>query len=194
MARDDTGIKVNGYIVMEEVSATGERVRVLEVENAIHPRNVSTIIGRGLAGLSGAGVGGLVLGNGGASVGGDGSVVYNAARVVENDATLYNQTYKVLLSGGDNGVTGQSGLFCTMAQGAVGATVVVTATAVIPAQYPIGQSDTDGVVGMSNPYAWDEIGLISTDGKLLTHKVFSPILKSKAKELVISYALTITVS
>ena len=53
----------------------------------------------------------------------------------------------------------------------------------------------DGVTTNPNSaFTFDELGLKTVDGLLLSHIVFNPIEKNAQRELIISYTLTVSVS
>lgn len=181
-------VSVEGYFKITSTDVvSGVETVEYEGENAVHPRNFSLLIAKAIAGIPEQAIGELVLGNGGSVIAADSSITYNPLRVSDSNASLYNQTYEVSL-------TGASAV--SVYQGSVGTSSVVMCNATIPASLPYNQLPSEDVpeASFSNDYAFDEIGLKTIDGKLLTHKVFSPILKTAQKEMKFVYAITITVS
>jgi hypothetical protein len=73
-------------------------------------------------------------------------------------------------------------------------TAIVIVTATIAAGEPTGQDLNDSNPDPNAQFAFDELGLFTFDDRLLTHMVFSPILKTANRELVITYTLTLSVS
>jgi hypothetical protein len=118
-------------------------------------------------------------------------------------ARLYNQTYFEVVDPGaqaNNSVTYQNNLDTT-------SVVIVTMT--IAAGEPSGQdiSDSPPDPNFNSTYSFDELSLMTfgtsgsfsntgapADSLLLTHIIFSPILKTANRELVITYTLTVSVS
>ena len=181
-------VSIEGYFKITSTDTrSGTETVEYEGSNAVHPRNFSLLIAKAIAGIPDQAIGELVLGNGGSVIAADSSITYNPLRVSDSNASLYNQTYQVAL-------TGASAV--SVYQGSVGTSSVVMCNATIPASIPYDQLPSEDVpeASFSNDYAFDEIGLKTIDGKLLTHKVFSPILKTAQKEIKFVYAITITVS
>jgi len=158
---------------------------LLDKTNAVHPENMSLIIGRGLARVADAYIHTLVLGNGGASVASGGAVTYLPPVTTGDSATEIVDDADVGV-GSNNSVTVASGS---------GTTTVVTVNLELQADEPSSQPTTDQAPSSEDDFAFDELGLLSdSDDRLLTHIIFSPILKSANRTINITYTLTITVS
>jgi len=165
---------------------------LLDKCNAVHPENMSLILARGLARESNYYIWKMVLGNGGASISStDGSITYLSPNTTGDAADVYNETYSEIVDDVDVGVGSSNSV--TAASGS-GTTSVVTVGIELQADEPASQPSTDVGPSSENDFAFDELGLKSEDGKLLTHVIFSPILKSANRSISITYTLTITVS
>jgi len=164
---------------------------LLDKWNAVHPENMSLIIGRGLSRVANYYVHTLVLGNGGASVGSSGAITYLPPVTVGDAATIYNETYREIVDDVDAGVGSNNSV--AIASGS-GTTSVVTVNLELVASEPSSQPTTDQAPSSEDDFAFDELGLLSEDSKLLSHIIFSPILKSANRSITITYTLTITVS
>lgn len=183
--------QVKGHVLITD-KQTGEVV--LNKYNAVHNKNLATAIARGLANASNGKIYKIKLGNGGTSVNGSSEITYQSPNVVGSSANLYNSTYEEIvdeLSGApvENSVTHQ-----VNADPATTAIVICSAT--IAAGEPAGQNTSDTALESdpNNSFAFDELGLFTNDNLLLTHIIFSPILKSANRELVITYTLTVSLS
>jgi len=185
-----TDISVMGHVHIEDDLGNV----LLDQKNAVHPQNMATVIGRGLARSSDYWVNKIYLGNGGASVGSNGAVTYLPPNTSPASATLYNKTYEEVVDEtfGSDG-NGGSANVVSNASG-TGVETVVTVIADLAADQPASQSTTDQAMSTEDDFAFDELGLISNDGLLLSHIIFSPILKSANRAITITYTLTITVS
>jgi hypothetical protein len=213
MTEANLSTTVKGHVLIKD-KATGEVL--LDKNNAVHVKNMSMAIARGLAhdttpatitlpgGSASASVGtnqilAIKLGNGGTTLDALNAIVYQAPNVTGNAADLYSATYGEIVdatvtgAGAGNSVTWTSSPSPDL-------TSIVTATMTISANEPSNQDITDSTDTNPNAqYAFDELGLFCADpalpaGRLLTHIVFSPILKTANRELVITYTLTISVS
>lgn len=199
----------NGLLVPDE--QTG--LVLLDKYNAVHNRNMATVIARGLSNTNASPIGthqiyAVGLGNGGSSVDSMNQITYLPPNVSDVNARLYNQTYFEQVD--EQQATTPAANSVTYQQSTTDNTSIVIVTATIAAGEPLGQNLTDTPPDPSfntQQYAFDELGLFSygsngtftntavpTDALLLTHIIFSPILKTANRELVLTYTLTIGVS
>jgi hypothetical protein len=71
----------------------------------------------------------------------------------------------------------------------------VTVVALLGASEPAGQAVADNITtDPESLFVFDELGLKTADGLLLSHLVFSPIEKTANRAFIITYTLTISVS
>lgn len=183
--------QVKGHVLIQD-KATGQVV--LDKFNAVHNKNMAIAIARGLAHDANSTIYQIKLGNGGSTVNGSNEITYQAPNVSGATANLYNPTYSEIIDEAavgapvENSVTYQESVDPAT-------TTIVICSCTISAGEPAGQDTSD--TGDTNPdstYSFDELGLFTQDNKLLTHIIFSPILKTSNRELVITYTLTISVS
>lgn len=190
---------VKGHVHIQD-KETGEVF--LDKGNAVHNKNMAIAIARGLAntlpgsdGIRLNQIYKIKLGNGGSNIDSLNMITYQPPQVTSPSADLYNTTYfevideSLISTPSENSVTYQE-------SPAPETSTIVICSATIAAGEPSGQDLTDSPPD-SNPnstYAFDELGLFTYDNKLLTHIIFSPILKTANRELVITYTLTISVS
>jgi len=197
MSKEKFQIAARGHVHIAD-KVTGEVL--LDKDNAIHNRNMAIAIARGLANdLPGNAtrnhhVYKLKLGNGGTSLDSLNVLVYQPPNVEAMAATLYNETYNEIVDDGDvavpaaNAVTYQESPYPDI-------TSLVIVTATLAAGEPDGQPLTDSEeTDPESNFAFDELGLFTSDDLMLSHIIFSPILKTANRELVITYTLTISVS
>ncbi len=199
----------NGLMVPDE--NTGKIV--LDKFNAVHNRNMAALIARGLSNTDTSPVGthqifALCLGNGGSSVDSMNQITYLPPNVSDPNARLYNQTYSEVVD--EQQAPTPAANSVTYQQSTTDNTSIVIVTATIAAGEPAGQDLTDTPPSPdfnTQPFAFDELGLFSygangaftftdvpSDSMLLTHIIFSPILKTANRELVLTYTLTVAVS
>lgn len=200
MSSNPVTVNVVGHVLIKD-KHTGQVM--LDKNNAIHNKHMGIALARGLANepptvLSAPGVNQiytLKLGNGGSAIDSGNMITYLPPNVTGGSANLYNTTYEELVDDqqattpSENSVT-----YTTNADPDDTSIVIITAT--IAAGEPGGQDISDSPPN-SDPeaqFAFDELGLFTSDGLLLTHIIFSPILKTANREIVITYTLTISVS
>lgn len=194
--------KVTGHVLIKDKN-TDEVL--LDKFNAVHNKNMAIVIARALSnespdpvsGLSKHQIYKLKLGNGGSSINSTNMITYLPPRVTLPTANLYAPTYSEVI---DDSVAGHpsENSVTYMESPAPDLTTVVICTATVAAGEPSGQDLTDSPpnadADANATYAFDELGLFTSDDLLLTHIIFSPILKTANRELVITYSLTISVS
>lgn len=186
---------VHGHVQIKDAK-TGEVL--LDKDNAVHNKNMAIAIARGLSNTT-SGVGTfqiytLALGNGGTSLDSMDQITYLPPNTTNPAATLYNETYSQVVDEQQSG-TPSANSVTYQVDPASNNTIVITSMTVLAGE-PSGQDLTDSPPD-PNPksqYDWDELGLLTSDNLLLTHIIFSPILKTANRELVITYTLTISVS
>lgn len=201
-----TKIKTNVQI---KDGKTGEIL--VNASNAINNQNMAIAIARGLAnedsGLGTHQIYALALGNGGSFINSSNVITYLAPNVTGTAARLYHQTYFDVVDEQQSGT--QSGNSVTNQPGGTDTTSIVIVTMTISGSEPTGQttSDTAALPAFNGEFSFDELGLftygtngtfsyttVPTDSLMLTHLIFSPILKTSNRELIITYTLTISVS
>ena len=178
--------------VHAEYSDNGEVV--LDKFNAVHPQNIARVLARGLANEPNHQIFKFALGNGGTYIDSTSSIVYNSPNTIGQDANLYNVTYEEIVDDANSSV-GLGNSVISQAAPSPAISSIVICTIQLSANEPAGQAATDGVTTDPNSaFTFDELGLKTVDGLLLSHIVFNPIEKNAQRELIISYTLTVSVS
>lgn len=183
--------KIKGHVLIKDKN-TGEVL--CDKFNAVHPQNMAKVLARGLANEPNQQIFQIALGNGGTYIDSTQSIVYNSPNIVGISANLYNTTYTEVVDDGNSGV-GIGNSVISQAAPSPDISSLVICTIQLSANEPAGQATTDGVT--TNPdslYTFDELGLKTIDGLLLSHIVFNPIEKNAQRELIISYTLTVSVT
>jgi len=210
MSSVNLNFKVKGHVHIKDAK-TGEVL--LDKDNAIHNQNMAVAIARGLSNTDFDAIGthqiyALALGNGGSDVNNMNQITYLPPNVSSGAADrLYNQTYYEVVDEQQAGTPSANSV--TYQQSGIDTTSIVIITATIAAGEPSGQdiSDSPPDPNFNSEFAFDELGLytygtngaftdggVPVDSLLLTHIIFSPILKTANRELVITYTLTVSVS
>lgn len=185
-------LHVEGHVLIRDPD-TGEVI--LNRRNAIHRENMSVALASALSsttdnnGFTGF-IQSLAFGNGGIVVDGTGNITYNTVNVNAVTDSLYNQTYAKLVNfdiddDPDNNTT-------TVHTGGTTFTdVIVTCT--LDYSEPVGQDPYDDSASQEGDYVFDEIGLLSQQGRLLTHLIFHPVQKSANRKIQVVYTVRISV-
>lgn len=162
--------------------------------NAIHRENMSFAIASALSNTAGINdfsgfIQSLAFGNGGVVVDGSGNITYNTVNVDDVTDELYNQTYSKVV---DFTVDDDSDNNTTVVHtgGTTYSDVVVTCT--LDYGEPVGQDPLDDTGTQEGDYVFDEIGLVSQQGRLLTHLIFHPVQKSANRKIQVVYTVRIS--
>jgi hypothetical protein len=183
-------VQIHGHVKIQDAE-TG--ALVMAKSNAVHPQNMAIVIARSLAKDANGTIYKMCFGNGGTFFNSSQQIVYRSPNII-GSANLYNQTYEVLVDEQDSG-TPVTNSVTASASPAPSITSIVTIIAELGASEPTGQAVSDNIT--TNPealYVFDELGLKTGDGLLLSHLIFSPIEKTSNRAFIITYTLTISVS
>ena len=170
-----------------------ELARVLvNRRNAIHNENASIILTRALANKENGSVYSMHFGSGGATIDPLGNIIYATPNTEGTSASLYTETYFEVVDENKGAPTGNQ-----MATRHINGTLFsdVEIRCVLDKNEPFGQAAFDDVSTNvnENQYIFDEIGLKSEDGLLLTHVVFSPVEKSANRIIEVVYTLRVRI-
>jgi len=126
------------------------------------------------------------FGNGGSKVTGTGAITYFPTNTTDSKGDLYDPTYKKLITGSSTNFFEVKHL-----QGTPYTDIVVTCT--LDYNEPSGQEAFD--TGTSDEtFVFDELGLKTNEGLLLTHVIFNPIQKALNRLIEVVYTLRIQMS
>jgi hypothetical protein len=189
---DHLKIHVEGHVLIRDPD-TGEVI--VNRRNAIHRENMSFAIASALSNTLGINefsgfIQSMAFGNGGVVVDGSGNVSYNAVNVGDVSDELYSQAYSKVVDfsigeDADNNTT------VVHTGGTTYSDVVVTCT--LDYSEPIGQDPYDDTGTQEGDFVFDEIGLVSQQGRLLTHLIFHPVQKSANRKIQVVYTVRISI-
>jgi hypothetical protein len=187
---DHLKLHVEGHVLIRDFD-TGEVI--LNRRNAIHRENMSFAIASALTNTVGINsfsgfIANLAYGNGGVVVDGSGNITYNTVNVTDVTAELYNQTWTKSV----NFSVDEDPLNNTTVNHDGGTTfsdVVITST--LEYGEPVGQDPLDDTNNQEGDFVFDEIGLVSQQGRLLTHLIFHPVQKSANRKIQVVYTVRI---
>jgi hypothetical protein len=189
---DHLKLHVEGHVLIRDPD-TGQVI--LNRRNAIHRENMSFAIASALTNTNNTdGVGGFInrmaFGNGGVVVDGSGDITYNTVNVNNVSDELYNQTYSKVVDFDalDNVETNTT---VAHTGGTTFSDVVITCT--LDYAEPVGQDPYDDSATQEGDFIFDEIGLLSQQGRLLTHLIFHPVQKSANRKIQVVYTVRISV-
>lgn len=192
---DPVGVGIEGHVLIRGYDDdSSEPIILLNKRNAVHGEHASVLIARALANRSeGGSIHSMHFGTGGATIDPLGNIVYSTPNTT-GSADLNTPVYYEIV---DNEAGAPSGNQMTVrhVNGTLFADIEIRC--VLDKNEPFGQEtfDSGGLNSTSEPvFAFDELGLKTEDGLLITHIVFSPVQKSANRIIEVVYTLRITVN
>ena len=179
---------VRGYVKIWDV----ERGDILvDTTNAIHYENMSEALALCLSNKGTGFIESMAFGNGATAVDSTGVITYLPTNTFGQNASLYNQTYSKIVDNTSALDTDPQKNFIEVRHtpGVIYTDIFVSC--LLNYTEPAGQQAFDNSATMSGTYVFDELGLISESGRLLTHVVFHPIQKSLNRLIQIDYTVRI---
>jgi hypothetical protein len=191
--KDKSRLNFQGHVLIKDPE-NGEVF--LDKHNAINFQNMAVALAQLLAGKDFTHViRHMRLGNGGTTVDSTGVIAYKSPNINGEAATLYNQTYSKNIQYIDpqndplNEYDPDNSISAERIVGETYTDIIVTST--LDYSEPEDQNDLDNTELMEGNYVFDEIGLESENGNMLTHIIFHPIEKSANRKIQIIYTLRI---
>lgn len=188
--------KIIGHVIIRD-KMTQEVI--VDAYNQVHLENMNLSLAESIArtNVLGTYVGpieNMVFGNGGTSVNGVGVITYLARNVVGQNASLYNQTYSKIVDQNNpqNVNTAENYLTVSHVSGNLFSDIIVTCT--LDSGEPNGQQVFDSTTTLNDNFVFDELGLVSYQGYLLSHVIFSPVQKSTNRIFEIIYSLRLSMA
>jgi hypothetical protein len=134
----------------------------------------------------------MVFGNGGTSVNGVGVITYLDKNITGLNASLYNQTYEKIVDQNNSQDTDPSTNYMSVAHvsGNLFSDLIVACE--LNFGEPSGQLALDNSTDVNGAYVFDEIGLKTYAGNLISYSNFSPVQKASNRIFQISYTLRIS--
>mgnify|MGYP007107459948 CR=1 FL=1 len=186
-------IGIEGHITIWDPETREVLVRR---RNAVHFENLSIAIASLLANESGPNnnyhIGFMNFGNGGTQIDGTGAVTYKAPNTNITTSSLYNETLSKEVD--EVATTNGNTVTVTHTNGNQYSDVVVTCTLDYTDPDYADQDTLDNATSMDGTYVFDELGLYTANGDLLTHVIFHPVQKSANRKIQVIYTLRIRTS
>lgn len=184
---ENTGINVEGHIKIWNPE-NGEIF--VNKRNAIHYENMSLAIVRSLINSSAQGYFySMSFGNGGTLVDPTGVITYLTPNGYGTNANLYNETYSKIVNDNFSSNLDPTRNFVEVRHVTGTNYSDIFITCLLDFSEPADQSAFDN--SSDNVYTFDELGIKSYDGLLLTHVIFHPVQKSLNRQIQIDYTVRI---
>jgi hypothetical protein len=164
---------------------------LLDKNNAIHYENMSEALSLSVANKGTGFIESMAFGNGATAVDSTGVITYLPTNTFGQNASLYNQTYSKIVDNTSalNSDPSKNFIEVRHTPGVIYTDVYVSC--LLNYTEPSGQQAFDNSATMSGTYVFDELGLLSESGRLLTHVIFHPIQKSLNRLIQIDYTVRI---
>ena len=186
---DEQGsISIRGHIKIHDPE-TG--VIFHDKPNAIHYENMSEALAYCIADFSGNFVYTMNFGNGGTSVDPTGVINYLPTNTSNQNAALYNQTFAKVVDGNSIDNTDPTNNMMEIRHIPGKAYTDILVSCLLDYGEPTNQSAFDNSQNLNESYIFDELGLFSSSGKMLTHVVFHPVQKALNRKIQIDYTVRI---
>lgn len=167
-----------------------------EFTNKINFENMSVALANALSNKTAGFAHELVLGNGGTTIDNLGLINYLPTNVDSQSATLYNETYTKVVDDSSplNTDPTRNKIEVFHETGKYHSDIVFTAT--LDYGEPTGQLAFDNATNSSSDsqFVFDELGVRTYGGQLLSHAIFHPMQKSLNRALEVIYTIRISVS
>lgn len=184
--KDISRIHVMGHLKIYDPS-TDEIF--LDKHNAIHYENMSIAVANSLADSGTGVINSMVFGNGGSTIDPTGIITYLSPNTNGSNASLYNQTFsKIVNTKSTMNVDPTRNFIETRHVSGVSYSDIFI-SCLLDYGEPDGQSAFDNTNNNQSDFVFDELGLKSADGLLLTHVMFHPIQKSLNRMIQIDYTV-----
>jgi hypothetical protein len=181
-------VMVQGHIKIYD-PITGEILQ--DKSNAIHYENMSEALALSLANKTTGYINTMAFGNGGTAVDSTGIITYLPPNTYGQNATLYNQTYSKIVDNTSalNTDPARNYIEVRHTPGLIYTDIFVSC--LLDYAEPAGQQAFDNSSSMQGTYVFDELGLVSENGRLLTHVIFHPVQKALNRLIQIDYTVRI---
>ncbi len=184
-------VKIYEYTDVSKLGTDSGRV-VLDKTNAIHKENASILIARAIANRENGSIYTMHFGTGGATIDTTGAVLFSSPNVT-GAADLNIPVYSEVVDDSQNAPAGNY-----MSVRHVNGTLFsdVEIRCVLDRDEPFGQTSLSNASGIdlnTNGFSFDEIALKMGDGLMISHLIFTPILKASDRVFEAVYVLRIRI-
>lgn len=186
---DITNSKIQGHLRVYE-EETGNLL--LDHHNAIHPENFSLAISNSLANNGGI-IKELAFGSGGVRVNASNEFLYSSPQTIGRTAGLYNETYKKVLDQHNQENTDPTRNYMSVSHATGNVYTDILCHCTLEKNEPEGQNVISNSSEIITEYTFNEVGLRTVDGDLITHLCFYPISKNSNITLIFDYLIRIQI-
>ena len=180
--------KVDGFLKIHDPN-NGEVF--VDKKNAIHYENISEALADSISARGYGSIYKMAFGNGGTDVSPTGVITYKTPNYTGASATLYNQTYQKIVNQNFSDNTDPVNNLLTVSHLVGKAYTDLLISCRLDYSEPGDQQAFDNTTDYNGSYVFDELGLVATGGKLLTHVIFHPVQKSLNRLIQIDYTVRI---
>ena len=190
---ENINLNIMGHVLIKDFE-TGDII--LNKKNDIHKENMSealtSVLSNTLSSSNNIGIiNKVIFGNGGIIVNDEGNINYKYPRVNNLIDNLYNQTLSVDVDY-DESTDEDNNVISSHIDGTNYSDVVVTCS--LDYGDPTDQENTVDSTDITSQYVFNELGLLSNKGRLLSHLIFHPIQKSANRKFQIIYTLRFSIT
>ena len=185
---DKNGVMIQGHIKIFN-PVTGEILQ--DKSNAIHYENMSEALAQSIGNKGTGVIESMAFGNGATAVDTTGIITYLPPNVTGQNAALYNQTYSKIVDNTNVLNTDPARNFIEIRHTPGTIYTDLFISCLLDYAEPSGQNSFDNSTTMQGDYVFDELGLLSSSGRLLTHVVFHPVQKALNRLIQIDYTIRI---
>jgi hypothetical protein len=185
---DKNNTMVKGHVTIKDF-VTGEII--VDKDNAIHYENMSNALALSIGNKGTGTIQSMVFGNGATSVDVTGVITYLPPNTYGQNSSLYNQTYSKIIDNTSalNLDPNRNYIEIRHTPGLIYTDIFVSC--LLDYAEPTGQQAFDNSSTMQGTYVFDELGLVSAGGNLLTHVVFHPVQKALNRLIQIDYTVRV---
>ena len=190
---EQANVGIEGHLRIIGYDESDNPVELLNKRNAIHREHASILLARAIANKENGAIYSMHFGSGGATIDPLGNITYATPNTTGSADLNVPAYFEVIDDNGGAPAGNQMAVKHT--NGTLFSDVEIRC--VIDKNEPFGQAAFDNVAGSNlnaSAFVFDEIGLKTEDGLLITHVVFSPIEKSANRVIEVVYTLRITVN
>ncbi len=199
------GLKVQGHLKIFEYACRSDyqnnnpNRKLLDQRNAVHKDNASVLVINAITNRSNSNIRYMVFGTGGTTLDNTGSVTFKPTNI-NLQADLYSPVFYQMVDDPRGALPGNSMAVRHIANSSF---TDIDIRALIDVNEPFGQSSSNTLDDITIPtvfgplnsqFSFDEIGLKLADSTLITHVVFTPILKTASSLLEVVYTLRLAIA